>query len=217
MQVKIIGKLLPDFNLELTTSWVDSMGGSESATKEIIKLRDALIEEALASLGWVPPGKVTTSTGEVMTWGDDLPADTNSSATAGIKIGNWVNRIECYGHTPAEANLLRNDVLMAMSRPRHERAYPSPLGEGFVDPLDTLLAKVKSELVRARSLFPGDKLRGYAAIEEFGEFFKALLDEQASAVEKEGVQAMAMIARIILEGDSSLIEHRKKKGLDKLV
>lgn len=82
--------------------------------------------------------------------------------------------------------------------------------------VDAFLAEVRNEILRARTLFPGDRIRGLALAEEFGELCKALLDESADRVHKEAVQTAAMAARIALDGDGSVREWRTEKGLDPL-
>jgi hypothetical protein len=78
------------------------------------------------------------------------------------------------------------------------------------------LAEVEAELARARAKFPGDVVRTLAFSEEAGELVKAVLDEDAANVRKEAVQAAAMAARIVLDGDGSVTEWRERKGLDRL-
>jgi hypothetical protein len=80
--------------------------------------------------------------------------------------------------------------------------------------VDAFLNEVRHEIMRARRLFPGDRIRGLAFGEEVGELFKAMLDESSSRVRKEAVQTAAMAARIALEGDGSVREWREEKGLD---
>jgi hypothetical protein len=81
-------------------------------------------------------------------------------------------------------------------------------------PLDAFLAEVRAEVLRAREKFPGRELQLVAAGEEFGELFKACLDEPYYRVRKEAIQAAAMAARVALDGDSSLDALRERKALD---
>lgn len=74
-----------------------------------------------------------------------------------------------------------------------------------------------SELLRARELHPDNLVSVVALGEEYGEFIKALLDEPRVNVEKEAIQMIAMVFRILTEGDPGVDEWRKRKGLDKLV
>jgi hypothetical protein len=93
-----------------------------------------------------------------------------------------------------------------------------PRSEPAVDAeLDDFLSKVRAEVIRARQLFPGDRIMTLALAEEFGELVKATLDEPAANVRKEAVQTAAMAARVVLDGDSSVKEWRANKGLDQLV
>lgn len=85
-----------------------------------------------------------------------------------------------------------------------------PLVEAFLD-------EVRQELMRARRLFPGDRIMGLAFTEEAGELVKAMLDEPSANVRKEAVQVATMAARIVLDGDSSVVEWRRGKGLDQIV
>lgn len=81
------------------------------------------------------------------------------------------------------------------------------------DPLGQFLREVYDEALRAGTLFPGDTLRTLAFSEEAGELVKAVLDESPERVRHEAVQAAAMAARIALDGDGSVVEWRKAKGL----
>lgn len=85
------------------------------------------------------------------------------------------------------------------------------------DDLDEFLSKVRAEVIRARQLFPGDRIMTLALAEEFGELVKAVLDESSENVRKEAIQTAAMAARVVLDGDSSVIGWREDKGLDQLV
>lgn len=67
---------------------------------------------------------------------------------------------------------------------------------------------VDAEYRRARKLYPTDKHRVQAMNEEVGELNKAILDYEYGKkprkdILKEGIQAIAMIKRLILEGDSN--------------
>ena len=85
------------------------------------------------------------------------------------------------------------------------------------DPVEAFLADVRAELHRARAKFPGDRVMTVALAEEFGELCKAVLDEPRARVRKEAVQTATMAARVVLDGDSSVEEWRRLKGLDPLV
>ncbi|RPE74657.1 hypothetical protein [Vulcaniibacterium tengchongense] len=82
--------------------------------------------------------------------------------------------------------------------------------------VDAFLAEVRTELIRARAKFPGDRLMTIALAEEFGELCKAVLDEPSANVRKEAVQTAVMAARVALDGDSSVNEWRRERGLDAL-
>lgn len=82
--------------------------------------------------------------------------------------------------------------------------------------LGLFLADVRKEAERARGLFPGDTLRTLAFAEEAGEVVKAVLDESPERVRKEAVQVAAMAARIVLDGDGSVVQWRADKGLAQL-
>lgn len=79
---------------------------------------------------------------------------------------------------------------------------------------DDFFEAVRAELERARTKFPGRRLMGLAMVEEAGELAKALLDEPCSAIRKEAIQTATMAARVALDGDESVDELRKIKGLD---
>lgn len=83
--------------------------------------------------------------------------------------------------------------------------------------VDEFLEAVRAEIARARDLFPGDELQTLAFNEEVGELNKAILDESPAAVRKEAIQVACMAARIVLDGDSSVVEWRKRRGLDPLI
>lgn len=81
--------------------------------------------------------------------------------------------------------------------------------------LGDFLMMVKHEVFRARLLFPSCEGVGMAMLEEVGEVANAYLDEERKKIVREGVQACAMVARFVLEGDPSLAALREKRGLDK--
>lgn len=87
--------------------------------------------------------------------------------------------------------------------------------EGVAE-VDAFLAEVRAELVRARTKFPGDRIMTIALAEEFGELCKAILDEPAANVRKEAVQTAVMAARVVLDGDGSVNDWRRERGLDSL-
>lgn len=73
------------------------------------------------------------------------------------------------------------------------------------------------EVLRARKLFPGNNLNLLALGEEYGELVKACMDEDHGAIYKEGVQTIAMVIRVLTEGDPSTDEFRSRKGLAPIV
>lgn len=91
-----------------------------------------------------------------------------------------------------------------------------PKAVKFDPEVEAFLNEVRDELTRARALFPGRNLNMAAAAEEMGEVVKAMLDEPSANVRKEAVQLAAMAGRCALEGDASLDDWRKRKGLSPL-
>jgi hypothetical protein len=96
-------------------------------------------------------------------------------------------------------------------------AQPCGDAEQADEAVDTFLAEVRAELIRARAKFPGDRIMTIALAEEFGELCKAVLDESAANVRKEAVQTAVMCARVALDGDGSVNNWRAERGLDPLV
>ncbi|WP_345815333.1 Lar family restriction alleviation protein [Paraburkholderia sp. PREW-6R] len=82
--------------------------------------------------------------------------------------------------------------------------------------VEQFLSEVRTELIRARSKFPGDRIMTIALAEEFGELCKAVLDESAANVRKEAIQTAVMCARVVLDGDGSVVAWREERGLDAL-
>lgn len=85
-----------------------------------------------------------------------------------------------------------------------------------VDEAD-FLHDVSLELERARAKFPGDNVTFCALVEEVGELSKALFEEPRENVRKEAIQVAVMAMRIVFDGDSTLTDWRRSKGLDALV
>jgi NTP pyrophosphatase (non-canonical NTP hydrolase) len=79
-----------------------------------------------------------------------------------------------------------------------------------------IVNEIMAELARARAKFPGDNVTMLALMEEVGELAKATFEEPRSAVRKEAVQVAVMAIRVILDGDATLNEWRRSKGLDQL-
>jgi hypothetical protein len=99
-------------------------------------------------------------------------------------------------------------------------ATPQPAADApgiMADPVEQFLSEIREELLRARSKFPGNRIMTIALAEEFGELCKAILDESAASVRKEAIQTAVMCARVVLDGDGSVISWRSERGLDALV
>lgn len=84
-------------------------------------------------------------------------------------------------------------------------------------PVAALLVEIVDELTRAREKFPGTNCTLAALMEEVGEVSTALMEEPRAHVRKEAVQVAVVAMRIVLDGDQTLDEWRKSKGLDPLV
>lgn len=93
----------------------------------------------------------------------------------------------------------------------------------FLSPSDAddaelkLSLEISAELRRARTKFPGPDATLAALMEEVGEVAKATMDESRERVRKEAVQVAVMAIRLILDGDATLDEFRRSKGLDPLI
>jgi NTP pyrophosphatase (non-canonical NTP hydrolase) len=79
------------------------------------------------------------------------------------------------------------------------------------------MQEVAAEIAKARAKFPDTEITTLAFSEESGELVKAVLDEPKASVRKEAVQVAAMACRLATEGDDSVVNWRKKRGLDPLV
>jgi hypothetical protein len=76
------------------------------------------------------------------------------------------------------------------------------------DPEAAFIAAGLAEVERARKLWPGNKNRLVALLEELGEVAKALLDYDSGVAKDEDVytelvQCLAMVIRLACEGDAS--------------
>lgn len=67
-----------------------------------------------------------------------------------------------------------------------------------------VLAGVEGELSHARQKFPGNALLNLALQEEIGELARAQLEHDWPSVEKEAMQCIAVLIRIITEKDGSV-------------
>lgn len=79
-----------------------------------------------------------------------------------------------------------------------------------------LFSEIQAELARARSKIPGDGVTMLALMEEVGELAKATFEEPKAQVREEAIQVAVMAMRVILDGDGTLRDWRRDKGLDPL-
>lgn len=86
----------------------------------------------------------------------------------------------------------------------------------FDSAANLFFADVAREVDRARAKFPKPDALLTALTEEVGEVAKAMLDESAAHVRAEAIQVAAMALRLALEGDPTLDELRKSRGLDQV-
>ena len=70
--------------------------------------------------------------------------------------------------------------------------------------IDAFVNDILDEVQRARKKFPSALNLNVALMEEMGEFANAQLTQDASSVYKEGIQVIAVVFRILSEGDKSL-------------
>jgi hypothetical protein len=74
---------------------------------------------------------------------------------------------------------------------------------------EDVIEDLAAEVLRARAKFPRNRLLTVAALEELGELAAAQLQQLPKAeIRREAIQAMAILVRIITEGDATL------EGLD---
>ena len=73
---------------------------------------------------------------------------------------------------------------------------------------------VSEEIKKARAKFPHNDVQMIALVEEVGELAKALMDESNENVWKEAVQVATMALRVAVDKDMSVVQLRKRKGLD---
>lgn len=76
--------------------------------------------------------------------------------------------------------------------------------------------EILSELIRARTKFPGKNVTFAALVEEVGELATATFEEGRDRVRKEAVQVAVMAMRMVLDGDHTFDSWRAEKGLDPL-
>tara|TARA_B100001105_G_scaffold95218_1_gene75759 strand:- start:1652 stop:2332 length:681 start_codon:yes stop_codon:yes gene_type:complete len=118
------------------------------------------------------------------------------------------------GHIWRPADVPTNGVAAVKTKGKADSPIVNRTQLAAAPDVEAFLDDVRAELVRARAKFPGDRITTIALAEEFGELCKAVLDEPAANVRKEGVQTAVMAARVVLDGDSSVREWRAGKGLD---
>lgn len=75
------------------------------------------------------------------------------------------------------------------------------------------LNDVAEEIKKARNKFPVNDVQMIALTEEVGELAQALMDKPWEEVWKEAVQVATMALRVAVEGDNSVVELRRRKGL----
>lgn len=119
-----------------------------------------------------------------------------------------------YRHLGAGISDAQVHAAWYLDRARLGRLEMSPALTPASDPVGEFLAKVRNELAHARDKFPLSRLTTIALGEEVGELCKAILDEPAGGVTAEAVQVAALAARLVLDGDRSVDDHRARKGLD---
>lgn len=88
--------------------------------------------------------------------------------------------------------------------------------EARLDVID-LAREIIQELGRARAKFPGDNGTTVALVEEVGELAQATFEKSRAEVRKEAIQVACMAMRVVLDGDATLDEWRRRNGLDPLV
>lgn len=98
------------------------------------------------------------------------------------------------------------------------RIFDALYGSGSkATPEEKLAGEIMAELIHARTKFPGTNATLAALVEEVGEVSTALMEEPRANVRKEAIQVAVMAIRIILDGDQTLDEWRRSKGLDPLI
>lgn len=118
-------------------------------------------------------------------------------------------------HWPDLLQELQGHALLWVG-PTYYRPENFPLQPNTDPEVEAFIDEVRAELMRARAKFPGNRIMTVALAEEFGELCKAVLDESKANVRKEAVQTAVMAARVVLDGDGSVEEWRREKGLDAL-
>ena len=88
--------------------------------------------------------------------------------------------------------------------------------ERLETPEQLLANDILTELVRARTKFPGKNVTFAALVEEVGELATATFEESAERVRKEAVQVAVMAMRMVLDGDHCFDAWRSEKSLDPL-
>lgn len=79
--------------------------------------------------------------------------------------------------------------------------------------MGVFMADVMEEVERAKKKFPYTYCVTLAMCEESGELARAVLGQSDESIYKEAVQTVAMVFRIITEGDPSANQYRALNGI----
>jgi hypothetical protein len=101
-----------------------------------------------------------------------------------------------------------------MGEPAREKVKVSDLPSTEYEWIDKFLADVRVEFLKGRKKFPGNEIKGLACAEEFGELIIAMISEPGLNVYDEAVDLAATALRIVIDGDSSIDDYRRRLGLD---
>jgi hypothetical protein len=109
----------------------------------------------------------------------------------------------------------RNEQIAGINQSTEE----SVMAEAQVEDLrvEKLIEDIVTELVNARTKFPGENVTFAALIEEVGELATATFGETRERVYQEAVQVAVMAMRMVLDGDHTFDDWRSNHGLDPLV
>lgn len=98
-------------------------------------------------------------------------------------------------------------------RPFGSDAATPTAADALIETLEAFLRDVLREVERACIKFPRPDGVMCALTEEVGELAKASLDESTNRVWDEAVQVAAMAARVAVEGDPTLNDVRRRRGV----
>lgn len=73
---------------------------------------------------------------------------------------------------------------------------------------EVFMSDVQKEIESARKKFPSTHCVSLAMMEEAGELVRAMLGQSDEEIYMESVQTVAMVFRMITEGDPSVAEYR---------